>query len=460
MLGIAQLPDEAARAIGLDHEVLTVDADNASASNAVPSAAAASRAPPTFDATSISPTSVTISQGTCADSNSVVEESCAVDEPTMAVSSPTAMSCSPNNKTADEVADETKPEGVIASEEVPTAPQWKATAAADQEDAAAVRGIGAEQSAKDANLAEGETLCSLRKATGETFQGVLNKSRSAEATVTTSESTPSAGAGLLGVNAATEETEEDTVALNVDTLSHGASSVSDRVDSGAAFPAGTRIVVSQPSGEVISGMVASVGLLNLLVAADSGEWISVELPEQIGTVSLESSPPKGCKSVVGLTYTQNKSVAGMLFGKENEAAFGNSMNIYMAHVARPINRDSRLRELDNRLGMQSISFGDILVHVGGDEQPPAVAALVRIGYTAAHIKQSRKLLILLEMPASAPPYKLPSKDFLFFPASWSNWKHVNDGAAPSTTSATTSTTCALSSSELRTLDKVCAHVLC
>lgn len=215
-----------------------------------------------------------------------------------------------------------------------------------------------------------------------------------------------------------------------------------------AFSVGERVLVSKPSKETISGRVAVVGLLSLLVATDKGEWITIELPEQLSFVSHEKSPPNGRKSVVAFSYNQqSKGVTGMFFGKESEMLFNGAMHAYMAHVARPVDRDSRLRELDNRLGTQSFALGDVVEQVGGDVRPPAHAAVVRVCYSARNVKQSRKLLVLIELPTASAPYKLPAGDLLFFPASWSNWKPIQ-GAG----------TVTLGTSDIKTLEKV-THTL-
>lgn len=206
----------------------------------------------------------------------------------------------------------------------------------------------------------------------------------------------------------------------------------------ASYTVGTRVRVQLPD-KVVNGMVAVVGMLSIVVAADDGTWPSIDLSDVESTLSKQAEVVSGCKSVVALTYgSDNKSVMGSLFGvADGESLFAGHMGAYMAHVARDMERDSRLRERCERTA-QSFMLGDLVQQVFQPAQDEswieegltaAFAVVVRVAYSRRNTAQARKLLILLEMPDG--PRNVPKADHKFFPGSWTNWTHVPKNVADS-----------------------------
>lgn len=203
----------------------------------------------------------------------------------------------------------------------------------------------------------------------------------------------------------------------------------------------------------ICGMVASVAVTTVVIATDHGQWVTVPLKEVGSTVAREESPTAGGGVVALCVNHFNKQVVGMFLGESDEFVLQGGMNAYLAHVARPMERDARLREDPKaKFANQSFSLGDIVVPVSADgkmqHEGPHVAAVVRVLYSRrVGNSQARKLLLLCELEHAAASVSLPdSKEF--FPASWGSWtpKLKAGGGSENET---------LSKSLIRALDKVC-----
>lgn len=272
---------------------------------------------------------------------------------------------------------------------------------------------------------------------------------STSATAITTSRGPSLGGATDGADAA-----QDVPAIAQDVPAVGKKS------SGATSPfaVGTRVRVQQP-GKAVNGMVAVVGMLSVVVAADDGTWPSIDLCSVEETLSLQTQVVTGRRCVVALTFGQdNQTVTGSLFGSSSgESLFGGYMAAYMAHVAREVERDSRLRDRNERAALQSFCIGDIVQQIfqpndeGAVEEglAPAFAAVVRVAYSRRNTSQTRKLLILLELPDG--PQALPKAEVqTFFPGSWTNWSRV---AKKTSTSAAGQTHEVMPASDIRTIDQ-------
>lgn len=169
-----------------------------------------------------------------------------------------------------------------------------------------------------------------------------------------------------------------------------------------------------------------IGAIHHLVATDDCQWLSVSNSELSECVTAENNPPAGSNHVVALSYDcSNKNVVGMLLGEDATAIMKGVMSSYKAHIMKPQEqRDERLREQNQQLryAVQSFAIGDVVQQL---KQTPgaATAVVVRVLYTRRAVQQSRRMLILLELPSKGPGYALPEEK-IFFPGSWSNWTRI------------------------------------
>lgn len=214
---------------------------------------------------------------------------------------------------------------------------------------------------------------------------------------------------------------------------------------------GMRVRVSPPVvPQEVRGMVASLGMASNMIATDNGEWLSVSPSEATSCVSREVTPPPADGlGVVAFSYDNtNKQVVGMLFGEENETVMEGAVNAYKAHIMKPVDRDTRLRQAKSgtEYTIQSFALGDVLEVLvdggggvrapistqGGDPSQVQHVAVVRVLYARRGNQQARRLLILHEVLGNEPPYSLPATK-AFFPATWGGWTRAHQGVSSSHT---------------------------
>lgn len=198
-----------------------------------------------------------------------------------------------------------------------------------------------------------------------------------------------------------------------------------------AVSVGARVTIKRRSvdGKATSGMVASQGVLTLIIAMDDGTW-ATEFVSDLGTIIvLEAETDEEQTGVVGFAYDHsNKQVTGMLLGSSDEGALGGSMHAYRAHVAKPPEEStSRVRGREgNRAGNQSFALGDHVRQLGDPTRPPTFAAVVRVLYSRRGSTQSRRMLVLTELDDNLRLMCRESNPLLFFPGSWANWARLEE----------------------------------
>lgn len=102
---------------------------------------------------------------------------------------------------------------------------------------------------------------------------------------------------------------------------------------------GMRVRIER-DGKVVRGMIASKGVVTMLVATDAGEWETQPLSEVgVRVFFMEESSADEHTGVVGFAYDHtNTRVVGMLLGNPDETALGGKMGAYCSHIPKPEGR--------------------------------------------------------------------------------------------------------------------------
>lgn len=187
-------------------------------------------------------------------------------------------------------------------------------------------------------------------------------------------------------------------------------------------------------GEV-SGIVAEITPLqgDLTIATDDCTWETVRA--DLISISVQQCTLPVTIGVQALSYDHASKLAGMLVGETSERSVIPGMNSYMAHYAKPVVRDYRLktRSTDQRPSVQSFALGDVVEQIAtsptsGERWRASVVRVLHKPKVGS--SQSKRLLILCEMLPVGRLCRRGDPPPEFFPASITNWTRVAAHGGP------------------------------
>lgn len=227
------------------------------------------------------------------------------------------------------------------------------------------------------------------------------------------------------VGASTDAADAGAFDFGVDELSD----IGGMTSAGLYTP-GTRVVYLETDG----GMVFEANDMNIRVALDSLEWVTVPVAtSDLYLTRVETTSPNfpyglvdgklaGSRRVTAISHKNRGKAAGVLIGATNEYLFSGQIQSFWAHKADPaLHRSER-----GACECKSFAAGDIIT--AADERPDRQAAVVvRVLYNQrTGRKQARRMLLLHALPGFPDIGDVEFRMDEFFPSFWTAWESKRD----------------------------------